>query len=103
MVGTPIFNAPERFKKGYDFNVDIWSVGMVLYQMIQNSLPPYPEVYNGKRDPINTNYPQHIRDILDDMLILDPARRPYVHEVISKLMWSRSNSNVKLCFDGSIH
>ncbi len=31
VVGTPIFNAPERFKSGYDFNVDIWSVGMVLY------------------------------------------------------------------------
>ena len=31
IVGTPIFNAPERFKPGYDFNADIWSVGMVLY------------------------------------------------------------------------
>ncbi len=29
--GTPIFNAPERFKSDYDFNADIWSVGMVLY------------------------------------------------------------------------
>ena len=31
ILGTPIFNAPERFKSGYDFNADIWSVGMVLY------------------------------------------------------------------------
>ncbi len=31
IVGTFIFNAPERWKKGYDFNADIWSVGIVLY------------------------------------------------------------------------
>ena len=75
---------------------------MVLYQLLQNKLPSYPEIYNGQRDPIDAHYPQHIRDILDDMLILEPTKRPHVHEVISKLMWSRSIRNVKLCFDGSI-
>ena len=46
MCGTPMFLAPEvlssRKRGGYDFSVDYWSIGVVLYLMLVGH-PPYNE------------------------------------------------------------
>lgn len=40
MVGTPHYMAPETFGgKGYSFNADIWSLGVILYELLCCSLP----------------------------------------------------------------
>ena len=39
-VGTPVFMAPEMFKrKPYDHKADVWAAGCVLYEMMQLSEP----------------------------------------------------------------
>lgn len=38
--GTPAYIAPEILKdKGYSFNVDLWSAGVVLFAMLYGTVP----------------------------------------------------------------
>ena len=38
--GTPAYIAPEILKdRGYSFNVDIWSAGVVLFAMLYGTVP----------------------------------------------------------------
>ncbi len=41
LVGTPLYIAPERFLSddGGDVRADVWSVGVILYQLISGQLP----------------------------------------------------------------
>jgi len=38
-TGTVAYNAPERFRPGYDKRADIWSVGVMLFEMLTGKLP----------------------------------------------------------------
>ena len=39
-VGTPLYLAPELVQnESYSYNVDVWSVGCVLYLMVMGSVP----------------------------------------------------------------
>ncbi|EFJ47236.1 hypothetical protein VOLCADRAFT_44097, partial [Volvox carteri f. nagariensis] len=37
--GTPVYMAPEIFKRDYSFEVDIWSTGVLLYQLFCRQFP----------------------------------------------------------------
>ena len=41
LCGTPNFMAPEQFqpKKGHSFEVDIWALGVIIYNMLLGTLP----------------------------------------------------------------
>lgn len=40
MIGTPHYMAPEIFKgRGYNFSIDFWSLGIILYELICGKLP----------------------------------------------------------------
>ena len=40
IIGTPHYMAPQIFQaKGYSFSVDIWSLGVILYEMVCGYLP----------------------------------------------------------------
>lgn len=44
LVGTPEYIAPEQFneKLSYDYSVDIWSLGCVMYEMVEGN-PPFKD------------------------------------------------------------
>ncbi|KAG2429906.1 hypothetical protein HXX76_010686 [Chlamydomonas incerta] len=37
--GTPVYMAPEIFKRDYSFEVDVWSTGVLLYQLYCRHFP----------------------------------------------------------------
>ncbi|GLC34279.1 hypothetical protein PLESTB_001602500 [Pleodorina starrii] len=37
--GTPVYMAPEIFRRDYSFEVDIWSTGVLLYQLFCRQFP----------------------------------------------------------------
>lgn len=40
LTGTPFYRAPEMFLGGgYDEKVDLWALGVTIYQLITNSTP----------------------------------------------------------------
>lgn len=40
IIGTPHYMAPETIKgKGYGFSVDLWSIGIIMYEIVIGSLP----------------------------------------------------------------
>ena len=47
IIGTPHYMAPEVISgKGYNFLVDLWSVGVCLYEFMVGRVPYGEEVYN---------------------------------------------------------
>lgn len=38
-TGTPVFMAPELYQRQYSFPADLWSCGMMLYQLVSGRFP----------------------------------------------------------------
>ena len=38
-TGTPVFMAPELYQRQYFFPADLWSCGMMLYQLVSGRFP----------------------------------------------------------------
>ena len=40
VLGTPLYQAPEIINGlGFDENADLWSIGVILFQMVTGTLP----------------------------------------------------------------
>jgi serine/threonine protein kinase len=40
ICGTPLYSSPQLLKKkGYSYKVDIWAIGIILYQMMARVVP----------------------------------------------------------------
>ncbi|GEM_PF-7047121 len=61
MSGTPSYMAPEAFDRKRNVQTDIWSVGVILYQMLKGSLP-FPH--------------NNITDLLGAIIKDEPERLP---------------------------
>lgn len=89
-VGTPLYLAPEVIRHSYDIKADIWSLGVLLFELwwlhhpflgrdlaeinlrILNhtKLPRLPEFLS-----------EDIKDLLSDLLIADPTLRPSINDI----------------------
>ena len=38
-TGTPVFMAPELYQRQYSYPADLWSCGMMLYQLVSGRFP----------------------------------------------------------------
>ena len=93
--GTPYYLSPEviSYEEKYDLNSDIWSLGVVLYEMATTHLPwfqpkiNYKEffklVINTKRCPLPENINPKIKYLIKIMLKKDPKRRATLREIIT--------------------
>lgn len=71
--GRPEYSAPEMSKGGYTNAVDIWSVGMITYEMYVRTLPNHdPVVLNLSKWK---NCSKHTLPFLSGLLNSDPAKR----------------------------
>ncbi|KAM6939738.1 serine/threonine-protein kinase PLK1 [Xenentodon cancila] len=91
LCGTPNYIAPEVLcKKGHSYEVDIWSLGCILYTLLVGK-PPFEtsclkETYNRIKKN-NYTIPWHINPaaatLIKRMLHADPAQRPTISELQS--------------------
>ena len=94
VCGTYNYMAPEIFendRKGYSFEVDIWSVGIIMYQLLTGKLP-----FNGENnDEIQKNIlsfqPESLNtsglslisaDLIKQILVKDPKKRPGITQIV---------------------
>ena len=94
IIGTPYHLSPEIVQgKPYSFKSDIWSLGVLLYQMLMlkmpfdaNSLPMLSlKIMKGNFAPItNKAYSADIKCLVKSMLNIDPDKRPSAKDILSK-------------------
>ena len=94
VCGTPYYMAPEIFEnngKGYSFEVDIWSVGIIMYQLLTGKLP-----FNGKnnyeiKNKILAFQPEDLdisglskiaANLIKQILVKDPLKRPGINQIV---------------------
>lgn len=101
MCGTPNFLAPEILDKegdGHSYEVDIWSLGAILYAMLVGK-PPFEgnDVHSTYRRIMQTkfDYPDSVRlsslsrDLISNMLKQDPIDRLTIPEILNH-PWMKS-------------
>lgn len=85
--------SPEIFKnKPYSFKSDIWALGCVLYEMTTlnhafdaNSLNGLAtKIVKGKYPPVHAKYSKHLRELIGQMLLLNPQQRPDLDQILRK-------------------
>jgi polo-like kinase 1 len=94
MCGTPNYLAPEILqKKGHNYQVDVWSLGCMLYTLIVGKPPfetstlkeTYSRIKNGQY-----TIPSHVSndgaEVIKKMLADTPIDRPRIHE-LTCLSW----------------
>jgi hypothetical protein len=76
--GTPLWMAPEVKRGIYSFSADVYSLGLVLYELFENRLPLYDTKRNAVQIPTNFHSASVILPCLDG----NPPNRPTVNEVV---------------------
>ena len=91
--GTPAYLAPEIIiDKGYQgFSADIWSLGVLLYAMVQGTVPfkasnitdLHKLILAGEFEfPVDT-VSAEVKDLVRRMLVLDPAKRISIPQMLN--------------------
>ena len=91
MVGTPYYLSPEIVQsKPYNVKTDIWSMGVMLYELCALK-PPFDapsihllsmKIVRGVYNPIPSSYSPELKSLIKDMLQVQPDRRPDVNKIL---------------------
>jgi len=91
IVGTTQYMAPEMLTgNGYTCQVDVWSLGILFYEMLTGDIPfggeSYEEIAHsilgGKYDPPSSEVPTGAVDLLTRLLTKNPLYRITLDEVM---------------------
>lgn len=95
MVGTPYYLSPEIIEnKPYNFASDMWSLGVVLYELCTLK-PPFNaenlkylalKIVKGIYNPIPAQYSKDLRKLIEVLLKKDVSSRPTVNEILSRII-----------------
>ena len=105
VVGTPDYLAPEQIlNKPVDVRTDVYSLGVVFYQMLSGKLPFVGEGTSGARSvlykhvndkpipltealPPGSNVPEGLIDLVHDCLAKNPDNRPAdANEIVERMI-----------------
>ncbi|XP_056423831.1 serine/threonine-protein kinase PAK 5 isoform X2 [Hyla sarda] len=93
LVGTPYWMAPEVISRlPYGTEVDIWSLGIMVIEMIDGEPPYFNEPPLQAMRRIRDNLPPRVKDVhqvssvlrgfLDLMLVREPSQRATAHDLL---------------------
>ena len=93
ICGTPNYIAPEVLegKQGHSYEVDIWSIGVIIYTLIIGKPPfetqdvktTYKRIrMNAYSFPENVAISDPARDLITKILNNDPAKRPAIDDIM---------------------
>lgn len=96
-IGTPYYLSPEiLMDKPYSFKTDIWSLGVLLYQMTMLKLPFDSKSFHklslkilkGKYSPIADCFSVELKELVKSLLQTNPDKRPTIKDVLSKIVFN---------------
>ena len=102
IIGTPYYFSPEIINgEPYNYKTDIWSLGVVLYEMCCLKLPFESnniaqlsiKILRGKYDPIPNRYSKNMANLIKQMLNIDQKLRPSIFEVIQSSLLKNYHIN----------
>ena len=110
-VGTPLYLAPELVKhKPYDFKVDVWALGCVIYSLASLH-PPFQaenlitlgiQIVSKNPEPIPPMYSFGLGEFIEKLLAKQPIDRPNMSTVITMIPktiskeYFKNNSSIDL-------
>jgi len=90
-IGTPYYLSPEIAEsKPYSNKSDVWSMGVMLYEMCtfnhafdaQNMKGLVLKILRGQYSPISSQYSGNMREMISRMLMKDPSKRPSINQIL---------------------
>jgi len=107
VCGTPNYIAPEILdgKTGHSYEVDIWSLGVIIYTLIIGKPPfetrdvktTYKRIkMNAYTFPENAIVSEAAKNLISQILVLDPAKRPTLDQILTHDFFNQGTSIPKL-------
>ena len=87
----PLYLAPEIWNdQPYDYKCNIWSIGCIIYEMCalippftgKNIIQLYKNITKGIYQQIPIQYSNDLRNIIKQLLVVDPKNRPFPSELL---------------------
>eukprot|EP00826_Nyctotherus_ovalis_P046674 TRINITY_DN5306_c0_g1_i3.p1 TRINITY_DN5306_c0_g1~~TRINITY_DN5306_c0_g1_i3.p1 ORF type:complete len:500 (-),score=133.51 TRINITY_DN5306_c0_g1_i3:177-1676(-) len=91
VIGTPYYLSPEIIERNkYSFKSDIWSLGVLLYELCALKQPFDAinlhllalRIVEGNYPPIPGHYSEGLKGLVRKLLVVDPKKRPSVNEIL---------------------
>ena len=107
ICGTPNYIAPEVLegKQGHSYEVDIWSIGVIIYTLIIGKPPfetsdvktTYKRIrMNAYSFPENVPISDPAKDLITKILNNDPSKRPNIDEILQHEFLNHSGTIPRL-------
>lgn len=114
--GTPYYLAPELWNnQRYSKKADVWSLGVLLYEIIALKRPftatnmkgLMSKVNKGEYPPLPENFSKELRDVVRAILVVDPNKRPSIDGIFEipyvkqglKVLMATLNKNSRIAQD----
>lgn len=91
--GTPYYMSPEVCQnKPYTYQSDIWALGCILYELCtlkhafhaENLLGLVFKIVQDKQEPVEGDYSDELKEIVEMLLTKDEKARPRVIDIINR-------------------
>ena len=89
---SDIYMAKEIFDNNYSFALDIWSLGIIIYYLLTGENPSVKDLSRGEvRYPSNSNLSTAAKDLLKQILVKDPEKRPTLNQILYHDFFNRND------------
>ena len=108
--GTPEYIAPEMLRKeAHDHRIDIWSVGVLMFELLAGYSPFSAKsnndlYYNIKKLRIHwpNDFPPIAKNLVLSILKLNPKERPSLQEILNH-KWFQQTKIIKPLLENTLH